>query len=58
MFIVNDLMIQPPAEKEPLECKDRKENVETTKKCKLCLRRVIHDKYKCPYCGSNDFIGY
>ena len=31
------------------------EKVET-KKCKNCLKRVIAEKFNCPYCGRTDFF--
>jgi len=55
MFVLNESLFQPPAGKDSFK-KDEL-NVET-KKCKNCLRRAGLDEYKCPYCGSVEFIGY
>jgi DNA-directed RNA polymerase subunit RPC12/RpoP len=39
-----------------LFCIFSKEETTETKKCMHCLRRIKISHYRCPYCGTTDFI--
>jgi predicted RNA-binding Zn-ribbon protein involved in translation (DUF1610 family) len=39
-----------------LHKKEIKEETTETKKCIRCLRRIKISHYKCPYCGTTNFI--